>query len=363
VHDAISEAKDDSNLLVDADGIPKGELISEEQWLSLASCGHIKGKHQLIDPGTSAESGDEKGKEIECFDNMQLHLDVRIPTVVTMLSHHGDGGKGGGDLLWSWSDVHCEECAAVLAEKQLQKRKDYENKPIKIIRLRAGEALPPNALSGEARTASGRPVRSRRNASTEVRASSSDALGLLRLKIFERLGDAVPVLQTLYHNGELLADNTKNLGQLGILAGDTLYLSVGDSDSTEDHYLESIGILDEIEDASRTKSEFYASAVDAAEKKSEGGFHGSILQGPRRNITTATESAPASTSRVDGLQSPEPTAFSIGSASSASLVISLDESDDETPNASRKRPIVPPSPPVARVQESDADKVSLIRNL
>jgi hypothetical protein len=299
----------------------------------------------------------ENGQEIESFDNMQLHLDVRVPTVVTMLSQQQGDGKGGG-LLWSWSDVHCEECAAVLAGKQLQKRKEYENKPIKIVRLRAGEA-PPGVGDGETRTATGRPARSRRNASTEVKASSSDALGLVRLKIFERLGDAVPVLQTLYHNGQLLADNTKNLGQLGILAGDTIFLSVGDSDSAEDHYLESIGILDEIEDASGPMSEFYASAVEAAGRKSEGGFHGSILQGPRRSTVIATESAPVASSRAEGIQSPEPSAISSSGASS-SVIISIDESDDEASSPSRKRSIMAPPPPVACVQDTDVDKVSLV---
>lgn len=64
---------------------------------------------------------------------------------------------------------------------------------LQVVKLRRGE-LPPPGVEGDH---GGRQRRFRRNQHCDVVVCSDDTVGLLKMKIFERIPDAVPILQVV----------------------------------------------------------------------------------------------------------------------------------------------------------------------
>ena len=144
---------------------------------------------------------------------------------------------GDGTLEWRGLVLPCVECIAKVRSEADARRASFSNASLKIHRLREGAPIPaapaaaPNAKalgggsgSGAAEPRPRRTARSAANAAMPVTGVGSfDRVGLLKLKVWQVLGDLEPQQMALYHHGNELTNDDATLASYDVKANDIVH--------------------------------------------------------------------------------------------------------------------------------------------
>jgi ubiquitin C-terminal hydrolase len=257
------------------DGIPMCELITEEQYDELIW--HDRVRLSCAAAGDGAADADADAVSAAHSPPAVHKVCVTIAADEAPLFGSHSGGRD-----WVWGPSVCEACVSDAKTASRVNRTVYADEAVRVVKLRKGEA-PSGGDGGEGGS---RSRRTRRSQPVDVYVSSTDTVGLLKMKIFEAIPEAVPILQHLFYGAAELTNNVDSLQTVGILVGDTLHVAV-DEDACEDgvdSFMRSAGILSETDfagDASRGRAD-----------AKEDGFSGSIFGG-RKDSSAALQGGEA----------------------------------------------------------------------
>lgn len=158
----------------------------------------------------------------------------------------------------------CRECAEEKTKSEESAKTHYEDKAIIVVQLKEGQAPPPES---DGLTESGRPKRATRGGTkTMVTISSNRNIAFLKVKIGEQLPISVGSQVLFLRGKQICADHLLTLQEVGVKAGDTVYVKV-DSE------------LDLVDESYILQAAFAEGSIKIELPSMETGFRGSALMG------------------------------------------------------------------------------------
>ena len=138
---------------------------------------------------------------------------------------------------WVFSPAVCVKCSTTARENMSNARSVFDEKTINIVKLKAGAEPPtdPSApVGGGIDSGSRRSTRTRNSsskASFQITVSSSTKLGVVKVKIFEKMEGEDSIAGDIFSVQEgkgclTLTDDDQTLAEAGVLAGSTLHIRV-----------------------------------------------------------------------------------------------------------------------------------------